>query len=114
MIKNENALMNKSKKLKYSFNSLVQKLRKCNIWLLADASKRPISPVTGKSISVNNKNEFKDFETTLKGLYKFKNSMCLGIALGKTEFGQLACVDIDNCITNGKINSEAMQGHYVL
>lgn len=80
------------------FNSLKNE----KIFILYNHLKRPISPLTGKAIGINNKKHFVDLQTAIKALEKHKIATRVGIILGETSMGNICAIDIDKCISNSK------------
>ncbi len=122
MLKMKNAFTNNSKStsdinsvakntLKCNYNNLLQNfyfIKNDRIFILYDAQKRPLSPVTGKKIGIHSKQHFADLKTALNALEQFKNADGIGLILTDTEIGNICAIDIDNCIDKaGNITQEA-------
>ena len=121
MLKMKNAFTNNSKST-CDINSVAKNTLKCNyinlfqnfhfikndrIFILYDAQKRPLSPVTGKMISIHSKQHFTDLKTASDALEQFKNADGIGLILTNTKIGNICAIDVDSCIDKvGNITQE--------
>ena len=104
MKKNKKALQNKDS-IKKIHNSIVtQNMKK---FILFDTLKCPISPMTGLRCTRSLSEHATSFGKALNAIKRVKNAIGIGLVLGESPLGNIACVDIDNCIQNGEINSQA-------
>ena len=101
----ENQLKHNYYNILKGFNCIKQD----KIFILYDRFKRPISPITGKLIGINNKKHFVDLKTALNALNKYKNVLGVGVVLGNTAKDNICAIDIDCCIDNKGNYSDDVQ-----
>ena len=102
---------NESIKFKIFNNNIISKtLENENIFVLYDENKIPYSAYTKQKTSIINKNNLCNYKYALNVLQNTTKFKGIGIVLGNTTKGNLACLDIDNCIDNkGNISDIAKE-----
>lgn len=96
--------------IKCNFNNISQAfsiIRNQKKFIHYSSLKCPISPLNNHRIGIDNKKHFVGLKEALTGLEKSKKAVGIGLILGKTNFGNICCIDIDECMDkNGNYYDE--------
>ena len=86
----------------FNFTEQLKNMTIWCVWKRESNGKVPYNPHNGKLGKSNSIESFSDFETAVQALHKYN---CTGLGIG--IFNGVGAIDIDNCISDGKMSEMA-------